>query len=141
MTHPADSDTASSHHHEPSSGHHTQSTEPKKKKNAAFKEFEAILGKVKTVIEEDEVIAEIMQKYNKETESREEYEENRTKRIREVLELAGVTEESYIEALSSSRAGYSIVLQRDIDETDVNSYNIKTLRACHHIRHRVCCED
>ena len=84
---------------------------------------------MKTVIEEDEVIAEIMQKYNKETESREEYEENRTKRIREVLELAGVTEESYIEALSSSRAGYSIVLQRDIDETDVNSYNIEMLRA------------
>ena len=98
-------------------------------KNAAFKVFEETLEKVKKVIEDDEVIAEIMQKYDKETETREEYEQNRKKRIKEVLDIAEVSEGSYLEALSYSKAGYSIVLQRDIDETDVNSYNIEMLRA------------
>ena len=37
----------------------------------------------------------------------------------------------YIDALSFSRTGYSVVLERDIDETDVNSYNIVMLRAWH----------
>ena len=70
-----------------------------------------------------------MKKYNKNEESKEEYKKNKEIRIQEILDLAGVTMADYIDALSYSRTGYSVVLERDIDETDVNSYNIEMLRA------------
>ena len=90
-----------------------------------FQKWSEILSKVKEVIENDEIIAGIMSKYNKANETKEEYLANRKKRIEEVLTIAEVTMPDYEQALSTSRAGYSVVLERDIDETDVNSYNIE----------------
>ena len=61
------------------------------------------------------------------------YKLNRKNRILKLLNLAGLTEESdillYEEALTTSYSGYSIVLERDIDEIFVNSYNPEWTRA------------
>ena len=42
-------------------------------------------------------------------------EKNIEERIREVVDVAGVRYDEYIEALSTSRAGYTVVQQRDLD--------------------------
>ena len=68
-----------------------------------------------------------MKEYNKNEESEELFYINREKRIKQLLSVIGYdTEEDwnlYIEALSNSKRGYSIILQRDIDEVFVNSFN------------------
>ena len=38
--------------------------------------------------------------------------------------------EDYIKAISTSKTGYSVVLQSDLDEAYINPYNTKWLRAC-----------
>ena len=43
--------------------------------------------------------------------------------------MAGVSHKDYIEALSHSKSGHSVVLQRDLDEIYINPYNIEWLRA------------
>ena len=70
-----------------------------------------------------------MKQYNKESETKEEYAINRKKRILQLLAIAEVTPEEYIEALSWSRTGYSAHLKRDLDELYINSYNPEWLLA------------
>ena len=67
--------------------------------------------------------------HNKKTEIKEEYQDNRKKRILQILEIAKVTKDDYLEALSWSRAAYAIHLKRDIDEIYINSYNPEWLQA------------
>ena len=75
------------------------------------------------VLEEDDVIKEIMNEYNKEMESIDEYRQNRKQRILKVLELADVDPDDYVAALKeSSRKGINVILARDIDELYVNNY-------------------
>ena len=88
-----------------------------------MKKYAVILKKVRAVMEDEEVIAEIMKKYNKDKESKSEYETNRRLRILELLEIAGVEPNEYIEALSWCRAGFSLHQKRDLDEMYINSYN------------------
>ena len=70
-----------------------------------------------------------MCKYNKETETEEEYRINRRNRIDELLLMAEVNPDHYYLALKYSRAGYSVQLKRDLDEIYINSYNIEWIRA------------
>ena len=92
-----------------------------------------ILKDVRKVLDDDDVIQRILCSYNKEAESKEEYEKNRKERILKVLNIAGLkTEEDYNlykSALSMSKSGYTIILERDIDEMFVNSYNPEWARA------------
>ena len=92
-----------------------------------------ILTDVKDILNDENVIKNIMKKFNKDEESIDEYIRNREKRVKMVLAAAGYkTEEDfdlYIEALSCSSAGYSIILKRDIDEIFVNSYNAEWILA------------
>ena len=57
----------------------------------------------------------------------------RKKRIEELLKLAGLKEESdwsfYLEALTYSKGGYSLIMARDLDEINVNSFNPEWLLA------------
>ncbi len=70
-----------------------------------------------------------MQKFKKDEESKAEYIKYREVRIREVCKLAGVNFDDYIQALSISNSSYKIVLARDLDETNINPFNIEWLRA------------
>jgi hypothetical protein len=70
-----------------------------------------------------------MKQYNKNTETKEEYQVNRKKRVLQLLEIAKVSEDEYLEALSWSRAGYTLHLKRDLDEIYINSYNPEWLQA------------
>ena len=67
------------------------------------------------------------------SETKEEYVVNRKERIKKVLHHAGlVTDEDrnlYVEALKTSFGGYSNILERDISEMFVNSYNPEWARA------------
>ena len=72
-----------------------------------LKYYSDILNKVKALLEDNELIETIMNKYDKKTETKVEYETNRKKRILELLSLANVSEGDYITALNYSRVGYS----------------------------------
>ena len=92
-----------------------------------------ILSDVKDVLNDENVIDNIMKKFDKNNENTNEYIVNREKRVKMVLNAAGYESEEdfelYIEALSSSSGGYSIILKRDIDEIFVNSYNAEWILA------------
>ena len=94
-----------------------------------LKYYGDILSKVKELLEDNELIETIMEKYDKKTETKAEYAVNRKKRILELLNMANVSEADYIVALSYSRVGYSYHQKRDIDEIYINSYNPEWLRA------------
>ena len=91
-----------------------------------MEEYKTLLAKVKSVLDDDEAIEKILSEYpNKENESRDEYVENREIRIKKVLNMAGLSTEveyqTYLDALATCQYGYSILLERDIDERYVNS--------------------
>ena len=88
-----------------------------------------VLSKVKAVLDDEDAISKIMDKYDKQAETKEQYKSNREKRIKEVCKLAGVGFDVYIEALGTSTTGHSVVQKRDLDEIYINSYNIEWLRA------------
>ena len=85
---------------------------------------ERTLNKVREVMDCDELIEEIMAMHPKSLDDTvEENSRGRKARILELLNIADVTEEEYIEALEYSPKGYTVVLRRDIDEMMVNNYN------------------
>ena len=94
---------------------------------------EKILFKVREVLSNQELIDNIMQQYNKSDESEELFYINREKRIKQLLSVIGYDKEEdwnlYLDALSYSKRGYSVVLQRDIDEVFVNSFNAEWISA------------
>ena len=94
-----------------------------------MKKYAETLSKVQEQLEDKDLIVSIMAKYNKKEETKGQYFTNRKKRILDLLERAEVSENDYLEALSWSRAGYSIHLKRDIDEIFINSYDPEWIRA------------
>ena len=95
--------------------------EPCKAENAEAKKklltkHSKILHKVQDVVEDEEAIQKIMGQYDKQSETCEVYIANREARIRKLCQVAEVAYEDYIKALSASKSGYSVVLQRDLDE-------------------------
>ena len=64
------------------------------------------MDKVKILLECPEIIEDIMSKYQKDKETKEEYDVNRKKRILELLEIANVTKQEYLDALKYSKAGF-----------------------------------
>jgi hypothetical protein len=71
-----------------------QSTE---EKDALMIQYRETLRKVKEVLENEDVVNKIMEKYDKQTETEEEYIENRIKRIKELCDVAGVNYWKYLE--------------------------------------------
>jgi hypothetical protein len=81
-----------------------------------MEEYKTLLAKVKSVLDDDEAIEKILSEYpNKD------------------LNMAGLSTEveyqTYLDALATCQYGYSILLERDIDERYVNSYNPEWVRA------------
>ena len=96
--------------------------------------YDKILKDVRAVLDDEDIILNILAKYpDKKNELREDYKRNRKVRILKVLNLAGLKTQDdydlYISALEFSGSGYSILLERDIDEMYVNSYNPEWARA------------
>ena len=81
-----------------------------------------VLKRVLEVCEDKEEMGKIWKDYNKQTETREEYDINRKKRILKVLDLAGVSPECYEAAVrEKNKIGVNIILARDIDEMFINN--------------------
>ena len=90
---------------------------------------EEVLSKMFEIIQKKEVLLNIMNGFEKVKETKDEHNEFIKKRIQKLCDLAGVSMEEYMAALSISKRGYKVILKRDIDELFVNSYNDEWLRA------------
>ena len=96
--------------------------------------YSEILKKVNELINDNEVIQTILKEFPKDLDtSKQLYELNRKNRIVRLLNMAGLKSDEeilmYEEALKYSTPGYSLVLERDLDEIFVNSYNPEWARA------------
>ena len=95
-----------------------------------LKKHKEVITSVLDAMECSTIVEELMEKFDKASEQAgEENKEGRVKRIQELCKHAKVSYEDYIKALSTSKMGYAVVLQRDIDEIYVNSYNPEWIRA------------
>ena len=99
------------------------------KRDKKLAEHRVVLGKVKEVLDDEDAILKIMEKYDKQAETKVEYDVNMKKRIEELCALAGVDYKEYIDALGTSKTGHSVVQKRDLDEMYINSYNVEWIRA------------
>ena len=71
-----------------------------------------VLEKVKDLLDDNDLIEKIMNKYDKENETEFEYKENLKRRIDELLEIAGTSYEEYKKAIQCSvTRGHCILLQ------------------------------
>ena len=97
--------------------------------DADLARYRIVLRKVRDVLEDEEQMNKIMNQYKKQKETKKEYKENIKLRIEALVKVAGVDYNDYLRALGTSKTGYSIVQQRDLDEININSYNIEWMRA------------
>ena len=94
-----------------------------------FKKHNDIISKVMMVVDTDEDLKKIMKKFDKQSEiTVSEHAQGKELRIREACKMAKVDYEDYVEALSVNRVGYKIVMSRDVDELNVNNYNVEWMR-------------
>ena len=96
--------------------------------------YKKILKDVKEKMINEEVIESIMEKFPKDLDkTRKDYVENRKERIKMLLTLAGYGKEEHLilyeNALTYSKKGYSVILERDVNEMFINSYNPEWARA------------
>ena len=87
------------------------------------------IKKVQEVLSNEEKMKNLMKKFNKDEESPEEYHQKRLERIELLLKEASVSMKDYKTALQSKQSGYSIILARDVDEININNFNVEFLRA------------
>ena len=99
-----------------------------KKRTKKLEKHTKTLDAVKAIIEDETNIEQIMKKHPNKG-NKDNYKDQRLKRIKLLLEMAGVTLEDYLEALETSKVGSSIVLARDVDEVYINQYNVEWMRA------------
>ena len=94
-----------------------------------FKKHNDIISKVMLVVESDEDVKKIVTKFDKQSEvNSTEHAKGKEMRIREACKIAKVQYDDYIKALSVNRAGYQIVMSRDVDELYTNNYNVEWMR-------------
>ena len=103
--------------------------QPKKKSSLCFERRNIIIDKVMEIVSEKKNIEKIMKHFEKEAEDKELFIKNRMERIKSICALAEVTYSDYLEALSMSKTGYTVVLARDIDELNINPFNIEWITA------------
>ena len=95
-----------------------------------LKKHKDVITAVLDALEDSTIVEDLMEKFDKASEKAgSEHREGRVKRIQELCKHAKVSYQDYIKALSTSRLGYTVVLQRDVDEIYVNSYNAEWIRA------------
>ena len=87
------------------------------------------LDKVRKVLEDEDTMALLQGLFPEKGDTREDYVANRQARIQALCAQAGVGYDDYKRYLKMSHSGYSVVLQRDIDEVYINAYNREWIRA------------
>ena len=103
---------------------HELSSESTENEENKIKNYTKILVDVENIIEDEDKVREIMNRFEKGS-TEEEYEANISKRIDLLLEMAeNISYDDYIMAIKKSRKhGSTVLLKRDVDETKVNNYN------------------
>ena len=101
----------------------------KDERDKHFQKYDKILNKVFDILCDNKKLSSIMEKYNKDEETKENHPKFIKERVTKICDLAEVSYEEYVYALSFSKRGYTIVQKRDIDELFVNSYNIEWIKA------------
>ena len=81
------------------------------------------------VVTNDELTEKIMKDFEKENETKEEFQENRIRRIEKLCEIAVVDYNEYIKALGIAKIGSKVKLARDIDELNINPFNVEWIQA------------
>ena len=98
-------------------------------KAVKLKKYNETLKKVGTVLVDDDAIEEIIKEIgNSENEPYHIYKINKKRRIEMLLDKAETSLQEYEEALSYTKNGYKVVLERDITEIFINTYNIEWIR-------------
>jgi hypothetical protein len=116
--------------------------------------YQKLLTAVQLNLLDDETINEVCSKHTHPT-NRAEYEANRESKIKMILRIVGLNDDTfhvYLDALRYSKKGFKVILARDVDEIFVNSFNPEwaenwngntdlqiTLRllCCDHLHHRI----
>ena len=65
--------------------------------------YRKVIQKVQEVVEDEDMMEKIMNQYDKKNETKEEYIANREARIKKLCQLADVSYEEYIKAISTSK--------------------------------------
>ena len=103
--------------------------QPKKKTSLCWERRNIVIDKVMEIVSDEKNIEKIMNDFDKEDEDKETFVMNRIKRIKKICAMADVIYNDYLEALSMSKSAYGVVFARDIDELNINPYNIEWIRA------------
>ena len=78
------------------------------RKEKLLTKYRKVISKVQDVIEDEDAMQKIMSQYDKQNETKEEYTANREKRIKQMCQLADVSYDEYIKAISTSKTGYTV---------------------------------
>ena len=96
--------------------------------NNEYEEGQVKLAKVKKVLMDKDAMEKIKEEYYlSDDASQEEYTKMREERIRAMLKVAKLGFDEYHKLLAMNKKGVQIILQRDIEEVNINSYNPKWL--------------
>jgi len=103
---------------------------PDKDKREKRKYYGEILAAVENFVQDVKKVGQVMTKHDKNLETTPElHRAGKLARIKMMCEEAKINYNDYIEAITFCQVGYSIVLERDLDEVFVNNYNAEYLRA------------
>jgi hypothetical protein len=99
-------------------------------RNERLKKYEETLDKVRDILNDSDAVEEIIADIGRsEKEPIDFYKANKVRRITALVTKAGVTLQEYEEALSFTKTGYKVVIERDLTEIYVNSYNVEWMEA------------
>ena len=100
------------------------------KRKKRLKAYQETLDKVEAILLVPDEVEEIITSIGtSENESIQVYKANKVKRIEALLAKAGVSMNEYEEALSYTRIGYKVVIERDLTEIYVNPFNVEWMEA------------
>ena len=99
-------------------------------RRATHKRNREIQVSVMKVLDNPDLIKKVFELFPIEEEtSKDDANRGRVERIKKVCSMAGVKYEDYLEALSVSKLGYSVIMRRDINECYVNNFNEHMIRS------------
>ena len=95
----------------------------KEDEKVVMKLAEKAVDKVRDILNDKEVMQLVWDHCPEKGQTKEEYLQNRKRRIIYLCELAGISYSNYKRFLKISRCGYSVVLQRDTPKVWINAFH------------------